>query len=196
MNKSRIKGLSLIVGVSVVLLLGVNTFHTNADSASPSSAQAATINDPLVTKSYLDQQLAELVAKEVAKQGGATTTTPKPTVTPQPQDTAKPESGSSTSTLTVVQLQTGQTLFAKAGGELIVRTGKTVAVSTDGDGIPDVTAGKDLAAGTAVELNHLLIFPRDGRGIKPDPKNKDEIYIMIRGGYSIQNADGTTLADH
>jgi hypothetical protein len=127
-----------------------------------------------------------LVAKELGKQtGGAATPTPAPT---PPVST-----GGAEVELKVVQLQSGQTLFAKAGTEVIVRTGKTVAVSTDGDGIPDVTSGKDLAAGTAVELNHLLIFPRDGRGIKPAVKSEAAIYVMVRGEYSIQNADGTVL---
>lgn len=171
--------MALCIGVWV----GSVTLESKADGA---SASTGTVNDPLITKSYLDQQIAELVAKEISKQsGGAVTTTPAPTSQPAGRGTE--------SELKVVQLQNGQTLFAKAGTEIIVRTGKTVAVSTDGDGIPDVTSGKDLAAGTAIDLNHLLIFPRDGRGIKPAAKSEAAIYVMVRGGYSIQNADGTVL---
>ncbi|MNC82636.1 hypothetical protein D3C75_1362220 [compost metagenome] len=55
-----------------------------------------------------------------------------------------------------------------------------------------MTSGKDLAAGKTVELNHLLVFPRDGRGIKPAAKT-EPIYVMVRGGYLIQNADGVII---
>lgn len=158
---------------SLALWFGSGTFIGKANTS-----ETGSVNDPLITKSYLDQQLAELVAKELAKQNQASTDSTQVT--------------GSSAELKVVQLLSGQTLFAKAGTEVIVRTGKTVAVSTDGDGIPDVTSGKDLAAGTAVELNHLLIFPRDGRGIKPAPKNEGQIYVMVRGGYTIQSADGST----
>ncbi|MNC17193.1 hypothetical protein D3C75_650660 [compost metagenome] len=168
--------MALCIGVWV----GSVTLESKADGA---SAQTGTVSDPLITKSYLDQQLADLVAKEMAKQGSSSPAT----VTPAPS------TGGTDTELKVVQLQTGQTLYAKAGTEVIVRTGKTVAVSTDGDGIPDVTSGKDLAAGSAIDLNHLLIFPRDGRGLKPAAKSEAAIYVMVRGGYSIQNADGTVL---
>lgn len=159
--------------VIVGAVIGTTVLYTKADSSSLSS-----VNDPLITKSYLDQQLAALVKEEIAKQDAA-----QPT--PVPQQGAEQE-------ITIVQLQTGQTLLAKAGAEFIVRTGTTIAVSTDGNGIPDVTSGKDLAAGATVELNHLLVFPRDGRGVKPAAKT-DPIHVMVRGGYVIQNADGTTL---
>ncbi len=177
------KWIILFMALCIGVWVGSVTLESKADGA---SAPTGTVSDPLITKSYLDQQLAELVAKELGKQSGAAAT---PTPVPTPPIT----SGGAESALKVVQLQSGQTLFAKAGTEVIVRTGKTVAVSTDGDGIPDVTSGKDLAAGTAVELNHLLIFPRDGRGIKPAVKSEAAIYVMVRGGYSIQNADGTVL---
>lgn len=176
----------MIVFMALCIGVWVGSVTLESKAADGASAPTGTVNDPLITKSYLDQQLAELVAKELGKQnGGASTPTPAPT---PPAST-----GGAETELKVVQLQSGQTLFAKAGTEVIVRTGKTVAVSTDGDGIPDVTSGKDLAAGTAVDLNHLLIFPRDGRGIKPAAKSEAAIYVMVRGGYSIQNADGTVL---
>lgn len=92
------------------------------------------------------------------------------------------------SALKVVQLQPGQTILGAAGTEIIVRSGKVLAVSDTEDGIPDVTIGKDVTAGAPVDLNHLLIVPREGRGIKPDPKSKADIYVMVRGGYTITEA--------
>lgn len=165
-----------LIIVFLALFIGAWIGSTTGQSyANSVPVSLGTVNDPLITKSYLDQQLAVLVATELGKQS---------------QNSTKPsQESASGAELKVVQLQSGQTLFAKAGAEVIVRTGKTVAVSTDGDGIPDVTSGNDLAAGTGIELNHLLIFPRDGRGVKPAPKNEGQIFVMVRGGYTIQSAD-------
>ncbi|MDD4239529.1 MAG: hypothetical protein PHT62_13385 [Desulfotomaculaceae bacterium] len=83
----------------------------------------------------------------------------------------------------VADLKTGQVLKGKAGTELLVRRGQAVVVDSSGNGIPDVTAGADIAANDKVSLNHLLIIPReDGRGIKA----LDFAVVMYRGGVSIQ----------
>jgi hypothetical protein len=144
---------------------------SQADAPTPGSA-----TDPVITKSYFDQnsltqdQVKQLIASALANQ---------------------PSGGSSA--ITVVQLKIGQTLYAGAGAEFIVRTGKTIAVSKDEDGIPDVTAGKDIRAGSAIENNHHLIFPRDTRGIKPAINNTADIFVMVRGSYSLFNADGSKV---
>lgn len=197
------------VGIAVGVYVGQAAIVSKADGA----VQPGSADDPLVTKSYLDEQLKkltggqwtgstptgsgtsqtgsgtnpgisedrikELIAAEVAKakqelhQGSSTGgNTTQPT---------NPQNGAS-SNLEVIKLEPGYILYGGIGTEIIVRTGKTIAVSND-DGIPDVTSGKDISAGTAVENNHLLIVPREGRGIKQDPKNVGEVYVMIRGSY-------------
>lgn len=191
---------SKITLVTVILILLFTTI-VYADSNN-TSTQPGSVDDPIITKSYFEQNIVKLVADEfakqsvneekikqliaaeLAKQGGGSGTSPSTGT----GNNAVPSSG-----LTVVKLQQGQTLYGGAGTEFIVRTGKVVAVSSD-DGIPDVTSGKDIAAGATVELNHLLIVPREGRGVKPDAKNKQEIYVMVRGSYLIMNADGTKAA--
>ncbi|GIP40972.1 hypothetical protein J31TS4_42520 [Paenibacillus sp. J31TS4] len=150
---------------------------TNADAGT----QPGSIDDPAVTKSYVDQKI-----KEALGQAGAGT----PSATPTP---VTPPSNSGNGTVTVVELQAGQQLYAAAGTEVIVRNGKAIAISNDDNTIPDVTAGKDLVAGTTVSTNHLLLFPREGRGIKADPSNKTIVYVMVKGSYLHLNADGTPV---
>lgn len=83
----------------------------------------------------------------------------------------------------VADLKAGQVLKGKAGTELIVRRGQAVVVDSSGNGIPDVTAGGDIAVNNKVPLNHLLIIPReDGRGIKVT----DFAVVMYRGGATIK----------
>ncbi|MFB6364629.1 hypothetical protein ACFCP7_11250 [Paenibacillus elgii] len=196
-----------ITFVTIVLILLFATI-VYADSNS-TSTQPGSVDDPIITKSYFEQNIAkqvadefgkqsvneekikQIIAAELAKQGVGSGTSPSTGsgTNGSAQPPTVPNSG-----LTVVKLQQGQTLYGGAGTEFIVRTGKVIAVSSDDNGIPDVTSGKDIAAGATVELNHLLIVPREGRGVKPDAKNKQEIYVMVRGSYSIMNADGTKAA--
>lgn len=177
----------ILIGMTAatfLICLGL-ALPTNADAPS----QPGTANDPLVTKSYVDELVQKKVAEEVAKiKGGITAPTPTPTPTPVTTP------GTSSEGVTVIELKAGQTLYAAAGAEFIVRTGKTLIVSSDDNGVPDVTSGKDIAPNGAIETNHLLIFPREGRGIKPDPKNKDAIFVMVKGNYILQNADGTKVS--
>jgi hypothetical protein len=184
----NIKLKSLIISVGLMVLTPVYSV-TKAEAPAPGSA-----SDPVITKSYFEQnsltqaQVKQLISTEIAK-------LPTSGNTNGGNSGVGSGAGSSTGTaaLTVVQLKAGQTLYAGAGSEFIVRTGKTIAVSNDEDGIPDVTSGKDIPAGAAIENNHHLIFPRDTRGIKPAPKNSAEIYIMVRGNYLILNADGSKV---
>ena len=67
----------------------------------------------------------------------------------------------------VVNLKAGEILSLGESAEIILRTGSATVVGGTGGGLSDVTAGKDVPDGGKVELNHLLITPRDdGRGIK------------------------------
>ncbi|HPU36026.1 MAG TPA: hypothetical protein PL078_04145 [Bacillota bacterium] len=83
----------------------------------------------------------------------------------------------------VAEMKAGQVLTGRAGSEILVRRGQAVVVDTSGNGIPDVTAGQDLKAGSKISLNHLLVIPReDGRGIKA----LDSVVVMYKGGATIR----------
>jgi hypothetical protein len=178
MRTNRVKLLYIPILLGGAIWLG-SVIVSNADGGT-TSAQPGSVDDPVITKSYFDQQINQKIAEAIAKQQPTT-----PSQTPSPTLPPATGGGGADSALEVVQLPPGKTLYAGAGTELIVRTGKTIAVSSDDNGIPDVTAGKDIAAGQAIETNHLLIFPREGRGVKPDPKSTGDIFIMVRGSYII-----------
>ncbi|MDQ0891953.1 hypothetical protein QFZ81_007041 [Paenibacillus sp. V4I9] len=168
-----------------ILVLATSIGTSQAEAPAPGSS-----TDPVITKSYFDQntlseaKVKDMIASAIAANAGGS----------QPSGSNGGTSSSMPATMKVVQLQNGQTLYAGAGAEFIVRTGKLLAVSNDENGIPDVTGGKDLPAGAEVALNHLLIFPAEGRGIKPSPKNTADIFVMVRGSYLLLNADGGKTA--
>jgi hypothetical protein len=156
--------------------------------------QPGSANDPLVTKSYVDEAVASKVQAEIAKQIDSQLAAKQKELDAQIEQFKKQLDAllGQAGGMVVVELQPNQTLFADPGTSLIVRNGKTVAVSTDANGIPDVTGGKDLMNGTPVELNHMLLFPREGRGIKST--HNTTVFVMVTGGYKILNADGTVAS--
>lgn len=162
------KWLASMAGAFVLGVVCVFAVYStvNADSAkTPGSA-----DDPVVTKSYVDAKVAALVKAELDKlaAGGAIG-----------------GSGGEQTTLEVVKIPVGQSMMVKAGGEVVIRTGSAIAVSSDENGLSDVTAGVDIAPGKPVAANHLILFPRDGRGIKHAPDSKTDMIVLVRGGYEL-----------
>jgi len=146
-------------GVLAAVLAGVGIFATQAWADGGVSGVPGSVDDPVVTKSYVDQQIQQALASA----GGG-------------------------NALTVVELKPGQTLYGFEGTEFIVRTGKVVAVAgSKGDGLTDITAGKDLRGGAAIDLNHLLLIARsDNRGLKLDATYKGVAHIMVRGKHELR----------
>lgn len=129
--------------------------------------QPGSVDDPVVTKSYVDQMKNEIKQEVLKELGGAQTQTP-----------------GAAASLVVEQLKPGESIIGYAGTEFIVRSGKVAAIGSEkGDGLPDVTSGTNIKGGQTVPLNHLILLPRDdGRGLKVV---QGESYIMIRGNYTI-----------
>lgn len=151
-----------IGGAAFILLFLMTTVYADGGPV-PGSA-----DDPIVTKSYVDEQVSAL-KKELGADGGGI-------------------AGTGKGNLTVEKLAPGQKVMAAEGTELIVRSGTVRVIAGEkGDGIPDVTEGKDLKGNSLVPLNHLLLVPRtDGRGLSVEAAGSDGFsYIMIRGSYSV-----------
>lgn len=135
--------------------------------------QPGSVNDPLITKSYVDQVVSEIVEEEVAKQLENQAVVP------------------SSNELVVEQLSPGESLIAGAGTEFIVTHGRAVAISKTDD-IPDLTSGSAIKSGQTIPEDHLLLFPRDdGRGIKStETAAESYVWVMIRGDYVLLDAEG------
>ncbi|WP_139491147.1 hypothetical protein [Brevibacillus dissolubilis] len=114
-------------------------------------------NDPVVTKSYVDQKIAQV-----------TGSSGKSLVVEQ---------------LSPGQVLYGYegTEFIVRTGRVVAVSG------INGDGLTDITAGADLSGGTLVGLNHLLLIARsDSRGLRLADDYNGIAYIMIRGKYSVE----------
>jgi len=147
------KKVKISIGVFILIFAGVLVSTTFADS----SSDPGSLNDPIVTKSYVDEQI-----RLISSGGGG---------------------GGQASEIVTVKLNVGDALIAGAGSELILRSGTAVAYGAGSNGIPDVTGGLDIKIGSNIPTNHQLIFPKaDGRGIKV---TSSTAYVMVRGGYQI-----------
>lgn len=122
-----------VAGLAIVLLVFAVTAAAAAADKAPGSE-----DDPIVTKSYVDSQIAQL------KSGGNVS-----------------------DTYVVVEVKAGQRVLGKGGTEIILRSGEATAIDNGANGVSDITAGKDLMTGQSVGQNHLLLVPKDdGRGIQ------------------------------
>lgn len=125
--------------------------------------------DPLVSVSYVDKKIEEIKDYIDLKIKNNTEN--------------KPVEGSTKDELEIIVLQKGQSLIGGKGTEIILRSGRAVAIGSELGGISDVTSGKDIDTNMDISENHLLIIPRDdGRGVY----SKTETFFMVRGNYKIQ----------
>lgn len=192
--KSRYK-----VSLAAVLLGGgivAGSLMNNAANGASSSGQPGTADDPVVTKSYVDQKIAQAIKGETPASSTTSTTTNTATLTTSAASNATKSGASSTDKastavgqteeLKVVDVKPGQKLIAKAGSEFILRNGYAVVYSMDASGAVDITSGTEIIHNQAVEKNHLLFFPREGRGIQVKEGQKFGLVVMVRGGYTVQ----------
>ena len=137
-----------------------------------SAATPGTVNDPVVTKSYVDEQIAKLAANGIGNGSSA--------------NAGSGNTSTEAVKLEVVEIPLGKTLMAGAGAEVVVRVGKAVAYSTTTDGLSDLTEGIDIKSGKDVPKNHLIWFPRDGRGIQGHPDETAPLTVLVKGSYTLK----------
>ena len=146
------KSTKILIAVLVLLLVGA----CSAAVYAVSSDMAGTSADPVVTKSYVDQAIADVT-------GGGNTQT--------------------ASGYQIIEMQEGETLIGYQNTQIIVRSGVMTALIPGENGLSDLTAGRDLLNDVEVERDHLLLVPRsDGRGIKA----QTPAFVMVQGEYAIE----------
>ena len=157
-NKKKLMKTGIALGLCLVLFGGIAVFSEPGGS-----------DDPVVTKSYIvDKVIPEIKAYIDERFGIAAS---EGVVTP------------ATDKFMVVNVAKGKSVICEAGTELILRMGKGTIIATEKGGLADVTAGFDLASGTAMPSNHQLVVPvADGRGFRAE----EDVIVMIKGAYTIE----------
>lgn len=131
-----------------------------------SYAQPGDESDPVVTLSYIKDTVI-------------------PTIYDYIDDklSGKTDNGGEADTFSVLELAEGRKIICDSGCEIILRAGAADVIATEKGGLADTTMGADLADGTAVPGNHLLIVPvADGRGVEA----VTDCILMVKGKYSVK----------
>ncbi|MDR1066036.1 MAG: hypothetical protein LBL35_01190 [Clostridiales bacterium] len=119
-------------------------------------------DDPVVTKSYVDEQIKAALGS----------------LTDNPAETAADNAA-----FTPVFAAAGQYVIGHEGAEIILRSGLATARCPGEDGVTNVTQGADLPDGARLSANNLIIIPRyDGRGVKAET----DAWFLVKGGYDIR----------
>lgn len=154
MKKKILIGLEILI--ATVMVIGATVYANSA----------GTEGDPLVSKSYVDDKINQVIA--MIKTGSSTSTD----VSTSTGDSYEP-----------VYASVGQTVVGGEGTEIILRAGKGNIVISGADGIVDATTGQNLKGGSQATLNHIMIVPRaDGRGVKVT----EAAWFLIKGDYTIK----------
>ncbi len=154
-----------IWGATVILAAVLGTVGIMSTAEADGGSTPGSVSDPLVTKAYVDAAVEKLVKQELEKIGSA---------------------GGSSTALEVVTVPWGSKLIVGDGGEMIVRSGKAIAYSSDANGLSDLTDGVDIKPGKPVGNNHLILNPRGERGVEAYPKQGKGLIVLVRGGYKLQ----------
>ena len=175
--------MSLTILLSVVIIFNI----VQAAGSVPGSD-----SDPLITSSYLDKKIQEIVTTlqnsdksiETALNQKILQTSENLAVIDKKLENLSKESGQTSSQgFEVINLLSGKKIICEASTEVILRAGKASVVSETSAGLSDVTAGGDIKAGETIVKDHLLIIPRsDGRGVRAETT----VVIMVKGKYEIK----------
>lgn len=154
------------------------------------ASTAGSSDDPIVTKSYVDDKVAALTALISGTSNNNNNNNTSSVLTEAQtkaivddisakvlEQTTGPQS------YVPVQLNNGQTLLGGEGTEIILRSGSAVASISGTDGLVNATNGSDLLNKVNVPKNNILIVPRnDGRGVQA---TSNSTWLIVKGSYTI-----------
>ena len=158
MKKRSLLRIGIILGLCIAIASTIIVF-----------SEPGGTDDPVVTKSYIVDKVIPDIKAYIDERFGIAAS--------EGVATARPNS------FTVINVSKGKKVICDAGAELILRMGSGNIIATQKGGLADTTAGYDLANGTPMPSNHLLIVPvADGRGFKATT----DAIVMVKGGYIVK----------
>lgn len=168
----------IVVTVAAMLCLG---------AAALAAGNAGSVDDPLVTLSYLNQIFAPRMNEAVDKAVAAGQASLKAELDGAIDRWTKTiggagSAGGSSATFSVVTLKQGQVLTGDVGCEVMLRIGTATCVFSGTTGIIDTTSGGTLNNGGSLVTNHLYMVTIATRGVKA---TSNTVKVLVRGNYTI-----------
>lgn len=189
----RIKTLAYSLMFIAVTFTAAWLLFSQAQS-SDNQATPGSADDPLITKSYADEQIKTQMSAEVNKMKTAFQDMMEEQLEQaqlnalnefQLELNKMKESELKANEMRVVTIKPNQRLIAKGGTEVVVRVGRAVVFSPNENGVSNITSGKDLDKGALIPNDSLILFPRDGRGLQHVPNAKTDLIVLVRGAYDL-----------
>ncbi len=167
----------VLIALAAMLALGIAALAVDA------ATSAGTEDDPLVTLSYINDvfvpYVTDLFRKDLEEKETALRTDLEDRVAAL--ERAGLEASSGGSRFAPVTLEAGQTLLCSQGTEILLRSGRAVAASSDGAGLADTGTSGSLSGGEALAVNHMYMATGDGVGVRAE----ETATILVRGEYTI-----------
>jgi len=166
------KRIALLSVIAAVLLMTQAIWGANN--------QPGGAGDPVVTRSYVDDQINQLRELITGTNSGGVSSQTREQIVDDVLAQVMQLSGAG---FTPVQAFEGDVIIGLEGTEIILRSGMASAVAPGENGITNITSGTELRNNAEVSRDNLLIVPRhDGRGVRV---TVEEAWFLIRGGYEI-----------
>lgn len=155
-----------------VAILGIGTMTA-------ASGLAGTQSDPLVTKSYVDDKISEIIGGNQDSDMLIRLNEQEKLIVDMRQELDLLQQNAS-GKFEIIVVPQGSIIYGNESTEMIIRAGEGEVVALAAGGIQDITDGKDIAHGEMASKNNLLLVPRsDGRGLLATK----QLTVMVRGGY-------------
>ena len=172
----------ILFGFLLLLIMTFGFFIVNplAQSVVPGSDA-----DPLVSKSYVDSRVNELIAMigNISHPAASSAEANIDIEALKWEIISELNLIDGASLFAPVNAARGQIILGGQGTEILLRTGRAVAYSTGENGLVNITVGMEIFSGFEIPANHLLLTPRDdGRGVMV---TSTEAWFMVKGGYQI-----------
>ena len=166
-----------------------------------SASEPGSLEDPLVTKSYVEEKLSSFVeeidflTREIERVSKESQELEQIVelmervdgLEKRVDDVSDISPDDFRNTFEPILLKRGETIVAGDSTQIILRSGTARVVSALAGGLVDATSetNGDLAGTESVPLNHLLIVPRDdGRGIRI---TSGDAWVMVKGPFEVHD---------
>lgn len=143
-------------------------------------------SDPLITKSYLEEQVTPALRNEVNATAEAEMDEKLVELNQELEALRQQVSQTmvgGTGQYEVVSLDKGDSITLNVGTQVLLRSGVARATSTDNPSFVNLTQGSTINTGSNLTANHLYLASATGRSILA---TSDDTVLMVYGGYVLQ----------
>lgn len=170
MNRKMKLLFSLTVILALVLGIGIGSYAETGYGTS---------SDPLITLSYLTDELTPEIMAKVQKQLDEK----QSELEKKYSELLAAQKSVNSDTYSVVTLSKGQELIGAVGCEIMLRIGTADCVAKNTPGLIDSSTGGSINNDTTLTVNHMYMVTIADHGIRA---SSGTVKVLVRGEYSIK----------